>query len=412
VTVAYFAEVDASGIVQRIIVAESAAWCAANLGGSWVEAPDPASPGSAVYPPLGWKSYPARTERFKVSTWNSPDTRTPPSPSGGDDTATLQAWFDALPANVVVNFPSAQTYQVSSLVFEGRSAWEIRGNGSTFNWDTVGGNSATWLLLSCSHISIDDLKIDGENPNPGINGGGALGYEGRHGVSIRSSSHVRLTNMDIRNVMADPVYIGMQTTGFPFSEHILLEGSFLGYNGRMGTAIVAGIDITIRGNTYRQIRRSCFDLEPNSAAQVIADVAIVDNDIDYFRLYGVACSGYPGTVRDIVIANNWTTDSAFTVLFETPLDGVRRGPITFTGNTDNSGGAGSGSNPGQVVSFIECDGVTVTNNRIPAQASRLMVSVRTDDCTDVTITGNQCPGADYVLYADGVFSNPPGNTLG
>ena len=408
----YFAEVNSSAVVLRVVVADSAAWCSANLGGQWVEAPDPAAPGGLVYPPLGWKSRPARTDQFKPASWSGDDVRTPPNPTGGDDTAALQTWFDALPSNVVVNFPANQTYQVSSLTFDARSGWEVRGNGCTFTWSTVGGNVATFLLVNSSHITIDNLKIVGENPDPGMNGGGALGYEGRHGVSIRSSSHVRLTNLDVRNVMADPVYIGVASSKTQVHpEHILVQDCWFGWNGRMGTAIVSGIDITIRRCTYRQIRRSCFDLEPNSPLNLIADIAIVDNDVDYFRLYGVACAGYPGTIRDVYIAGNRTTDSAFTAVFYTPEGGTRRGPITFTRNVDNSPGAGSGSNPGQVVSFTDCDGVTVTENRIPTEVPRLIVSVRADGCTKVNVTGNDCPGADYVLYADGVFLNPPGNTL-
>lgn len=41
---AYFAELDGSNVVLRVVVASSAKWCANNLGGTWVETNDPYTP--------------------------------------------------------------------------------------------------------------------------------------------------------------------------------------------------------------------------------------------------------------------------------------------------------------------------------------------------------------------------------
>jgi hypothetical protein len=50
----YFAEVDASNTVVRVVVADSPEWCAENLGGTWVEAGDPYDPARTVaYPGPG-----------------------------------------------------------------------------------------------------------------------------------------------------------------------------------------------------------------------------------------------------------------------------------------------------------------------------------------------------------------------
>lgn len=43
----YMAEV-ADGVVQRVVVADSAAWCVEHLGGEWVETSDPYAPATAV----------------------------------------------------------------------------------------------------------------------------------------------------------------------------------------------------------------------------------------------------------------------------------------------------------------------------------------------------------------------------
>jgi len=60
----YAAEVDAAGVVLRVVVADSVAWCETHLGGVWVETADPyAAPGEVVYcgPGMGCdESFPQR----------------------------------------------------------------------------------------------------------------------------------------------------------------------------------------------------------------------------------------------------------------------------------------------------------------------------------------------------------------
>jgi hypothetical protein len=412
-----FAQIDAGGLVLQTQTSTSAAELNATVGGKWVSTIDSEDPTAAASPTVGRLFKPAQPSRFVASSWTPSSVVTAPSPIGGgaDDTAALQAFFDARSPGDVVDLVADAVYQVNSLSFDSTYSYlEIRGNGATFNWDTVGtletGNAATILMVGAHGIAIDGLNITGENPNPGRLGGGALGLEGRHGISIRSSSNIHVTNCDVQNVMADPIYCGVRSSSAPeeLSTGIWISDSYFAWNGRMGFGLVSGVDVTCKSNEWFQIRRSCWDLEPNSVLNVTRYVAFVGNTIDEFRLYGLASVGYGGAIEHI-----WVMDTAcgpnngFTMLVQPPTSNdIRRGPIVCDGNIDTSAGVGSSTNPGSAYTFVECDGVTVTNCTIPVQASRFMVSVKVEDCTAVTLSGNTCPGADFELYTDGVGSNP------
>lgn len=64
----YCAEIDKSGAVIRVVVAESVDWCAKNLGGSWVETADPYDPtDTRTYCGPGYGYDPAAPERFALA---------------------------------------------------------------------------------------------------------------------------------------------------------------------------------------------------------------------------------------------------------------------------------------------------------------------------------------------------------
>lgn len=63
---AYFAEIDDTGTVTRVIVADTEQWCVDNLGGTWVETADPYDSRTQVrkYPGPGWGHASADPQRF------------------------------------------------------------------------------------------------------------------------------------------------------------------------------------------------------------------------------------------------------------------------------------------------------------------------------------------------------------
>jgi hypothetical protein len=69
----YFAEIDANGLVIRVIVAPSQEWCEERLGGTWLETADPysAEPQAVTYCGPGYGADPAFPERF-APPWQMP----------------------------------------------------------------------------------------------------------------------------------------------------------------------------------------------------------------------------------------------------------------------------------------------------------------------------------------------------
>lgn len=74
----YFAEIDANQVVQRVIVADSAEWCADHLGGTWVETADPYSdePQAVTYCGPGFGYADNLPEKF-APVWDATAATTP-----------------------------------------------------------------------------------------------------------------------------------------------------------------------------------------------------------------------------------------------------------------------------------------------------------------------------------------------
>lgn len=316
-----------------------------------------------------------------------------PASTGGDDTALLQTWLDELDDSAAASFPANESYRVDgSLLMENRTGITIDGNGATLTaTSTPDSGGAHLLLLGCDNITISNLTIIGENPDPGENGGGSLGNEGRHGISLRSCTFVTINNVTIQDVFADFVYLGIVSSDNPtdWCEDIDITNCTFSGNGRQGIGIVAARRVLIDSNSITDVRRACIDLEPNATTGGAENITISNNTTANVRLRWLASGGYGGSVSDIIVSNNTCTSGKMGVAVEPPT-GTRRGPFTFTGNTATDPQDGPAN--GQIWGFLNCDGVTVTGNTVPAFEPTLTF-VRTTGCTSVTVSGNTNVGA-------------------
>jgi hypothetical protein len=82
--VGYYAEINAAKTVLRVVVADSAAWCTANLGGTWVETSDPYAEGpqSVTYCGPGYGYDRGVPERFVGDVWSAAKATTPDMETG------------------------------------------------------------------------------------------------------------------------------------------------------------------------------------------------------------------------------------------------------------------------------------------------------------------------------------------
>lgn len=106
-------------------------------------------------------------------------------------------------------------------------------------------------------------------------------------------------------------------------------------NGRQGIAITAGEDIRIERNLITQVRRSTFDIEPNSPDWGARRVTIADNDIGPGRLNFIAGHGYAAPVEDIVVIGNRLKGKAMNISLKAPLS-KRRSNFSLIGNVSDA----------------------------------------------------------------------------
>ena len=89
----FAAEIDANGVVLRVLVVPYPEWPAENLGGTWVDATGPDGDGEMVYPGIGFGCDLGVPERFVSDHWTS-DKATIPAQDGSYfyDTQGMLTW--------------------------------------------------------------------------------------------------------------------------------------------------------------------------------------------------------------------------------------------------------------------------------------------------------------------------------
>jgi hypothetical protein len=107
---AHFAEIDAAGVVLRVILAPDQAWCVDNLGGTWVQTanpdePDPSDPSGVAYCGPGYGHDDTFPDRF-APLWVQPVTTVldgepaPPYPTGSLAFHNGRIWRSVTDVNV------------------------------------------------------------------------------------------------------------------------------------------------------------------------------------------------------------------------------------------------------------------------------------------------------------------------
>lgn len=98
-----YAEVDESGVITRVISAESIKWCKENLGGNWISA-DSVGPGYFLYEPLGIFIPPKPADWYELGNdgkWHVPK---------GTNPSTGQAYSDEIEEGLYIAKEAKYTY--------------------------------------------------------------------------------------------------------------------------------------------------------------------------------------------------------------------------------------------------------------------------------------------------------------
>jgi hypothetical protein len=219
---------------------------------------------------------------------------TVPAPSGGDDTAALNALFVSAPNDSCVAFVRA-TYQVSgTLAITGKSGLDVRGNGAVLAARTQADRNRRHLVIAkSSNITVNDLHVVGANQQH-LRSQAEL--EAQHGVEIADHSNgIRLVNLRVEEVYGDAIYIGGDSTD------VLVQGGAFSHTGRQGIAVTAAKGVTLDGFTVQNAGRYCIDLEPNVPRVAVEQVTIRNTSANCPKGWLIVHSV---TVRGVYSGNN------------------------------------------------------------------------------------------------------------
>ena len=260
----------------------------------------------------------------------------------------------------------------------------------TINADTDGTTATPWMTnrwpRTRSHLRIDggstnitveNVTVSGANPNAGRSDAAYVAaLEAQHAFDIDGADTVTLRNCQGADVYGDFVYIR--------SSNVVVEDCVFARNGRQGIAIAAGSNIRISRCVLDEMRRSTFDLEPNTATDLIDNVIIEDCSTGIGRLLWLTAGGQGSGVRNVTIRRNTMRGLSGTpaISLAAPT-GSRRGPFAVTDNVLLPQGS-----PRAAVETARIDGLTFTGNKITTPTSRYMTGVKATDSTGLSFSRN------------------------
>lgn len=321
---------------------------------------------------------------------------------------TLNSLIASAPSGSIIDFtkPNAIYRLDAGLLLSGKTNLFLRGNNTTtLKMNGSGDDEALsgFLLRGSSHIKIDGFTVDGGYSSfPGQAGETAhgLGLSGWYGGP--PSSYVELSNVNIKNIYGDGVYLEGENVGTQRpSSFICIHNNSINTVGRNGISFINVTDVDFFNNTVNRIAYHAVDLEPNSVVSTedVRRITVRNNTFGSYAhrggLLGYFVSvGSPGVNpsgwSDITIKNNTVAGISANGYDGRPLglDSAFRGRsdarmpnVVFTGNSSPQLVSGNG-----ILYFNAVDGLTVTGNSQPIQAGSTLVLAT--NSTNTTIGPN------------------------
>jgi hypothetical protein len=294
-----------------------------------------------------------------------------------------------------------QVFNVEETVrVSGRSGLTLR--NFTINADTDGTTATTWMASrwprnrshlridgGSTNITVENVTVCGANPNAGRSDAAYVAaLEAQHAFDIDGADGVTIRNCRAFDVYGDFVYIR--------SSNVVVENCTFARNGRQGFAIARGSNIRISRCVMDEMRRSTFDLEPNTTTDVIDNVIVEDCSTGFGRLLWFTVGGPGSGVRNVTIRRNTMRGASGTpALSLVARSGSRRGPFTVTDNVINPNGS-----PVAAVVVTGIDGLTFTGNKVNTPANRAMTGLRATDSTGLKFSRNTFVGTGVDITVD------------
>jgi uncharacterized protein YjdB len=327
-----------------------------------------------------------------------------------DVTAEINAWIASVPDGNTLRFRNGARYRIEgTILLEERNGLTVEGEGAEFfvtvihpipnptssSQRKVNRTRSHWSVQGGSDIVVRNLSIVGPHPAAGT---GSAAYvsdlEAQHGFDIGGVKGITLDNVRVTDVFGDFVYLSRWQTDSNWVDGAIIQNSHFERNGRQGVGITGARNVLFEGNWIGEVRRSVFDIEPNTERGGAENITIRNNTIGEARLRYLAAHGRAGRVANIVIEGNQGR-KAMNITVESPV-GSRRGPFRIVNNRASEG---YGTPRGFLMRFVRVDGLEISRNRNPLQSGRDMRGVTAEESCDVDIQDNEFPGGigDYVV---------------
>lgn len=329
-----------------------------------------------------------------------------------DVTSALQSWIDQLPDHVTAQLGAGACYRIEgTLQIADRKAFVLDGNGATLRAITAGSGGrlsrrrrAQLNIASSQNVVVRDVIVRGANPHAGL---AAAAYqvdlEAQHAFSLHGDDGVVLDRVQAYDVYGDFVYVG--GTGQTPSRNVTVMRSRFDRNGRQGISVTDADGVTITGNRISDVRRSVFDLEPNTRAGEARHIRIEGNTTGPAVNYWLANKGSGINIGDVVVARNvMEKPTGALVIVSGPKFG-KRGPFTFVDNRFQTTAAVTDEDATGAFLFENAGDVSVRGNtvRVPARARLAGVELR--GTSNVVVHDNRFLGVTTPVKRDAASRN-------
>lgn len=306
-----------------------------------------------------------------------------------DVTAQLNAFIASVADGSRVVFPAKGVYRVDgTLQVYKKRGLKIEGNGSTIKAVAPGGRDRRHVsIVGGGSITVSKLTVKGSNPYAGMDDRAWSSHmEAQHAFELLGVQGAELTGLNASDVWGDFVYIGRHSEGKTPSRNVTVHDSTFTRNGRQGISVTSAENVEIYRNSISEVRRTTFDLEPNTADRTVRNVSIHDNTIGRGRLNFVSAGGQ-GAVHGLSVVSNILKGRSMNASLT--AGPARRSGVTFVGNRSDAtyGNAGGG-----LISITGTDDIVVKNNTQRLDAGRGMAFVITRDGCRVDVSGNTWAG--------------------
>jgi PKD repeat protein len=317
-----------------------------------------------------------------------------------DQTAAINAWIASVPDGTpenpsVLYFPGTTYHRIDlSLQVVDKNNFTIYGGKFRTLIDRPGSLTARHIrtrahfdILGGSNVMMFGVEVYGPNPIGGVDGVYDSTLEAQHGVNVRGTQGVSVMSCHFHHIWGDFVYFGGQS-GVWSSAGVVADNVFH-HNGRQGIAVVAGHNLLIDNNDIYEVRRSVFDVEPNTNNGGGENITIRNNRIGRKRLNWFASHGKSNKVGNILVENNFSTTAmnmdmkGRSDLPET--DPQYRGSVIIRNNIAD---ASYGTPRRAIMKFERYDGIYVYGNEHRVQRNRDMHGVSFRDCLNFEVYDN------------------------